>query len=160
MALECRVVEAPARAPKVFLSGAIDEHSTLDDVFAKVTKAVGGSLVMNLQGIIRINSLGIRGWIPLMSSLTKGRQVSVEALSYPLVLQANNVANLLAAAQIVSCMAPYFCSLCEANRMVLITADELRGGDGTVPAKACGDCGTPMEFDELDDYFSCLRRAA
>jgi hypothetical protein len=153
MALECRVVRDGERA---YLSGAIDEHTRLTEVFAELARLPGDSLVLDLQGVIRINSLGIRGWIPLITQLTAVRRVVVEGLSYPFVIQANNVYNLLASARVASCMAPYFCRTCEANRMVLVMGSEVH--PNMIPVKICHECGTPMEFDELENYFSFLRR--
>jgi hypothetical protein len=157
MALECRVVHGSGpQGDRAYLSGAIDEHTRLNDVFAQLTKIPGEALILDLQGVIRINSIGIRGWIPLITQLTSVRRVTVEGLSYPFVIQANNVYNLLAGARVHSVMAPYFCRLCEANRMVLVTGEEVQ--PSIVPAKACMECGNQMEFDELENYFAFLRR--
>ena len=156
MAIECRVVQAPA-PPHVYLSGAIDEHTDLDKVFADLQQVRPDPLILNLEGILRINSIGLRHWIPLVSQLSKSRTVVVEALSYPFVIQANNVANLLAGVEIRSCVAPYYCSLCEMNRTIVVSAEEIRAGE-LAPPKDCPECGTEMEFDELEDYFAFLRR--
>lgn len=152
MTLECRVVKS-----EVFLTGSIDEHSSLEKVFAQLAKTRDDPLVVNLQGVLRINSIGVRRWIPLMAALAKSRRVTVSALSYPLVMQANMLVNLMAGAKVVSCMAPYFCGMCQANRMVLVAAHEVRRNE-PAPSRGCPECGQPMEFDELDNYFAFFSR--
>jgi hypothetical protein len=154
--LKCRIVAAPP--PKqVHLAGAIDEHSDVTSAFSQMEALDGASLVLNLEGVIRINSIGLRQWIPLLARLCKARSVVVEGVSYPFVLQANNVSNVFSSAQVKSCVAPYYCSMCEASRTVLVQSDEVRVRDEP-PEKKCPDCGAPMEFDELEDYFAFLRR--
>ena len=157
MSLQCRVVAREPGPPQAYLSGSIDENAALDKVFAELAAAAAGGMTVFMQGISRINSIGVRNWVQEIDRFTKNRQIRIEGLSYPLSMQANNVANLMGAAEVVSCMAPYFCGLCEANRMVLVTRADV-AGTPLAPAKACGDCGSPMEFDEVDEYFSFLRR--
>jgi uncharacterized CHY-type Zn-finger protein len=55
--------------------------------------------------------------------------------------------------QIRSCMAPYFCSQCQDNQTVRVTATEVAMSRFAPPAKQCGRCKSTMEFDELDGYF-------
>jgi hypothetical protein len=156
MSLACRVVPSPP-PPKAYLTGAIDERADLQATFDQLTTLPEGPLVVNLEGILRINSIGLRKWIPLLAALSKSRKLVVEALSYPMVLQANSIANLLPDVRVVSCIAPYYCSLCEATRSTLVRTEEVLAAQ-LVPAKACPDCNSPMEFDELDEYFNFLRR--
>lgn len=157
MSLQCRVVEKSPGAPHAYLTGALDEHAPLETIFADLGRARGEALVVHMQGIIRVNSIGVRKWVREMLALSKGRQVTVSGISYPLAMQANNVANLMGTATVSSCMAPYFCAMCEANRMVEVTRDDL-AATPVAPVKTCGDCGSPMEFDEVDEYFTFLRR--
>lgn len=157
MPLQCRIVQKP-EGPQAYLSGALDEHAAVDKIFADLTATSDRSLVIYMQGVIRANSIGIRNWIQAMTAFTRTRTVTVEGLSYPLAMQANNVANLMGGAAVGSCMAPYFCAMCEANRTVLVTRADV--GDSPVPpVKTCSDCGSPMEFDEVDEYFWFLRRS-
>ena len=156
MSLECRVVQAPP-PPHVYLTGAIDEHTDLDRVFAHLYELRADPLILNLEGVIRINSIGLRHWIPLLSRLSSARAVLVEGLSYPFVLQANNVANLLGGVKVRSCVAPYYCTMCEQNHTIVVTTEEIAKTE-LPPTKACPQCASPMEFDELDDYFDFLRR--
>ena len=153
MGLESRVSMS-----EVFLMGSIDEHAPLEEQFRILDQTPGDPLIVNLQGILRINSIGVRRWIPFITRLGQTRRVRVEAMSYPLVMQANMLMNLMAGVRIASCMAPYFCATCEANRMILVTAEEV-APHRPPPPRSCPECGTPMEFDELDNYFGFLSRS-
>ncbi|MCC6747876.1 MAG: hypothetical protein IT371_09480 [Deltaproteobacteria bacterium] len=137
----------------LIVAGAIDERADLERLFSNLD----GRVVMNLKGIERLNSLGIHRWVPLMDELTGRAKVELEALSVPLVTQATVVANLLGTARLTSCMAPYFCPLCQDGRMILVTVEDLRAAGGTSPHKSCPECNGPMELDELDSYLTLLR---
>jgi hypothetical protein len=59
--------------------------------------------------------------------------------------------------QLRSCMAPYYCARCNDNVTLPVTADEVARSGETAPAKSCTKCQSPMEFDELDGYFSFFK---
>jgi hypothetical protein len=157
MSLQCRVVAKDPGSPQAYLSGAIDENAPLEKIFADLAAAAPARMTVFMQGINRVNSIGVRNWVREITDFTRNRPVRIEGLSYPLAMQANSVANLMGSAEIASCMAPYFCSLCEANRMVLVTRADC-DASAAPPAKACADCGSAMEFDEVDEYVYFLRR--
>jgi hypothetical protein len=136
----------------VFLAGAIDEHSDFDGVFRDLDR----DATFNLEGIDRINSMGIRNWIASISRFTKQYKARIEALSYPVVMQAHCVANLFASARVRSCMAPYYCPACKANQMVVVSVDEIPECPTEPPERRCSRCDALMEFDELDSYFRFL----
>jgi len=138
---------------RVYLTGSIDESSDLDSAF----DGIEGRCVVSLEGIERINSMGIHRWIPTITKLAEEHEVVVERLSYPVALQANVVANLFGGAAVASCVAPYFCNTCQEDRTAVVGADEVRATDGGAPDKSCDVCNEPMEFDELDNYFLFLR---
>jgi hypothetical protein len=138
---------------RVYLSGSIDESADLDGALA----SAGRGAIINLEGIERINSMGIHRWIPVVAKLAEEHGIIFEHLSYPVALQANVVANLFGGAKVLSCIAPYFCNTCQDDRTVVVTSEEVQASAGTAPAKRCETCDDPMEFDELDTYFLFLR---
>jgi len=138
----------------VTLSGAMDEESDLKSIFAELQ----GPTTFDLGGIERVNSMGIHLWIPLITELSNAHDVLIERIAYPMVLQANTVANLFGKARVTSCFAPYFSPAVHENFMVEVKADEVK--DGTAPVKLCPESGEEMEFDELDSYFYFLQRQA
>jgi hypothetical protein len=151
--LSSKIEQTDDGAVRVCLSGSIDESSDLDGAFA----GVEGRCIVDLEGVERINSMGIHRWIPVIARLAKENEVVVERLSYPVALQANVVANLFGGAPVRSCLAPYFCNTCQDDRTAVVTAEEVAGADGAAPEKRCDVCSDPMEFDELDTYFLFLR---
>lgn len=154
MPLEVQVVRSGEKPPRYVLKGQIDERTQVD----KLVGTLDQGAVLDLTGVERINSAGLLIWVRWINKATDGRGISVEGISYPMAVQANQLLDLFGSAQIVSCLAPYYCPRCNAARTVVVTADEVRGGV-QVPTRACATCGTPMQFDELDDYFQFLRPA-
>jgi hypothetical protein len=140
-------------AQLVSLIGAIDENADLDALFARLN----GDVILNLRKIERVNSMGVHRWVPLVSRFTAKQPLLIDEISYALVQNANAVANLFGAAQVRSCMAPYYCGRCNDNATVVVTFDEVdRCGSGP-PPKSCARCNSAMEFDELDGYFAFFR---
>jgi hypothetical protein len=137
----------------VTLSGSIDENSDLAAVFAGMTT----DSVMNLQQVERVNSMGVHRWIPLVTQFTQQHRLVIEEISYALVQNANVVANLFGAAQLQSCMAPYYCARCKDNCTVKVTAAEVASAGQLPPPKICPSCEQVMEFDELDGYFAFFK---
>jgi hypothetical protein len=138
---------------KLALSGIIAEDADLESIFA----GLSGDIALNLRDIERINSMGVRRWIPALAAASASRKIWLDDLSYPMVIQANCIFDLLSHAVVRSCMAPYYCAPCNRQEMSSVAAAEIRA-KGTAPARTCSQCGGPLEFDELDGYFNFLRR--
>ena len=134
----------------VWLAGSIDENADIQGVFAKLTE----DTVINMQHVERVNSMGVHRWIPIVTRYSSQHRVVIDEISYAMVQNANVVANLFGSAVVGSCMAPYFCGRCKDNRTVTVTHDEVLGSGYTPPVKQCTHCGSAMEFDELDGYFT------
>ena len=136
----------------VALTGAIDENTDLQALFAGFT----GDIVLNLQNVERVNSMGVHRWIPIVTRFSSQHLLVIEQISYALVQNANVVRNMFGSARVRSCMAPYFCAKCKNNCTMTVTDDEMAEAE-TPPLKHCGQCGSEMEFDELDGYFSFFK---
>ncbi len=138
------------------LAGAIDE------TFTGFEPTSASQVVMELSGLSRITSYGVRQWI-------RGRdQLAAKHLYYlncpPFFIdQLNMVLNFGGHGQVITAFAPYSCSACRSEEWALIDVmakcDELAGG--AAPAQACPKCQAPMEMDELPEtYFGFARSAA
>ncbi len=138
---------------RLVLSGAIDENSDLENVFARIT----GNAVINMRAVDRINSMGVHYWIPLVVRTSAHHRLVFEEISYAMVQNAVAVANMFGTAELSSCMAPYSCATCKGNFTVTVTRDEVIASSPEAPVKRCARCQTPMEFDELDGYFSFFK---
>jgi serine/threonine-protein kinase len=137
------------------LSGAIDE------TFTGFDPSGAAHIVMELGGLTRITSYGVRQWI-------RGRdQLGARQLYYvncpPFFIdQLNMVMNFGGHGQVVTAFAPFTCSGCKAEQWTLIDVlarhDELAGG--AVPDEKCPKCAATMEMDELPEtYFGFVKAA-
>lgn len=152
-ALRSSVETKPDGSTLIVLSGAIDENSVLESVFARVT----GKAVVNMRGVERINSMGVHNWIPLVQQASQQHPLAIDEISYAMVQNAVAVANMFGTADVRSCMAPYFCSRCKDHRMVTVSRDDVEASGDQPPVKLCPKCAAPMDFDELDNYFSFFK---
>ena len=132
------------------LAGSLDEEADIASVFQEID----GDVVIDLSKVRRLNSLGVHRWITALNALSDRVSVRIECCSYPVALQASYVANLFGNASVVSTLAPFFCSDCGYNEMVLLKANEV--ANGSPPDKQCPSCQAKLQFDELDTYLQFL----
>ena len=135
---------------RITLTGVIDDLVDLPPLFGNLPKKVA----IDLRGIERINSIGVRNWVELMGKVSADREITIEAVSYPIVMQAICVRRFFGGAKVRSCMAPYFCPKCRRLDNVVVWREEVVNGPAE---KKCGSCSEPMYFDELDQYFSIFQ---
>src|SRR4051794_24492840 len=143
----------------VKLSGVIDEDNELNTLADKLG---GGTAVIDVSEIERINSCGVRDWVNWLSKAEKGgaKIVMVEC-SPAIVAQINLVNNFTGNGLVKSFFAPYFCPNCDLEKVLLV---ETRDMAGSTPFKApscrCDECDGPMDFDDMEEsYFAFLGNA-
>ena len=156
MTLKLRAERKDGALPRLFLSGSIDEHSPIEEVLGSIRV----DAVLDLSLIERINSMGLMIWLKWIGILTANHRISIEIISYPLAIYAAQLVDLFGSAKARSCLAPYYCPSCKTNRELPVSAEEVRLTKGEPPPKKCPQCGTAMDFDELDQYFSFLNEPA
>ena len=152
-ALRSTFENAPDGWLRVTLSGALDESADLAGLFARVDR----DCVINLRDVERVNSMGVHNWLVCMTRTPPRHRLAIEEVSYGLVQNAIAVANFFGNADVRSCMAPYACARCDRHVMMSVLRDEVLALGGQPPAKQCTKCGSPMEFEEIDGYFSFFR---
>lgn len=132
----------------VRLSGTIDESF---DPQALLAEAKGQKVILNLAGISRLTSFGVREWTNAMRDLcSRIESVFFVEVSPAIVTQLNLVANFAGGAQVLSVHAPFYC---DCGFETVVTMD-LREGTAAIPAIQCSQCKKQMEFDEdPDSYF-------
>jgi anti-anti-sigma regulatory factor len=136
---ECRLV----------FRGQLDEHSDFRLLLPQVPKKV----TLDLEGIERINSSGVRQWIDFVDELRlAGVDFVLDRCSLAVVAQLNMVVNFGGKAPVLSLFAPYHCESCDEERLRWLKvhsgiAMEL---SQTFP---CPVCSTPMELDDLPARF-------
>lgn len=135
------------------LSGVIDEHADL----TFLGRLSGPQVTMNLRGIRRINSYGVRAWLEQIRKVPAG--VAIEFVEVPpqIVDQINMVHGFIGGGRISSFYVPYTCEKCEAYEERLVQTDQCRKQED-LPKAQCAACGAIMEVDDVEEqYLQILR---
>jgi hypothetical protein len=140
---------------QVRLSGVIDEHADL----SFLSSLVGPKVVMNLRGVRRINSYGVRHWMEHIRKVPPSVQMEVIEIPPPIVDQVNMVHGFMGRGKVVSFYVPYTCGNCEEYREQLVTSSEVRAKKA-LPEVKCPACDSVMEVDDVEEqYLQILRDA-
>ena len=135
----------------VALVGILDENADL-----RPLAELRGEVAIDLSGVKRISSTGVREWIDLMRALDGQCRVALVACSPASVTQLNLIANFRGQALVESFIAPYECGVCGAEREVLLdanaTARRLRPAP-SLPTLPCSACGEQMELAEIPERY-------
>jgi hypothetical protein len=140
----------------VSLSGAIDEDASF------VPLELGGAtaVVLDLEKVTAINSVGIREWIKWIKLIPSSANISLRKCPKIIVDQINMVAGFLpAGATIESFFVPYYSDGSGSEKMVLFqNGKEFSNGQlGTLP-EVKDDSGEVMEMDVIEaKYFKFLK---
>ncbi|MEZ4363522.1 MAG: hypothetical protein R3B48_25325 [Kofleriaceae bacterium] len=118
------------------------------------------TLLLDLGGVKKISSFGIREWVDFITAACKqaGAVVLIEC-GPKVVDQLNMVANFAGSGRVYSFYAPYRCDYCDAEHRVLMTADRDHETVRSMkpPTRPCPTCKDAMYFDEdPTSYFSYL----
>lgn len=139
-------VEETDRGLRVGISGAITE--TFDG--SRVLETARGPVDLDLGGIERINSSGVREWLRFIQALTRDRPVRLHNCAVLLVQQFNMISNMSGGATICSIMLPYHCDDCESDAELRL---DLTSGSGLTEEVDCPNCGGTMFFDDFPDFY-------
>jgi hypothetical protein len=139
----------------VELYGDFDETADLRELAGSLQ----GAVALDLGGIRRINSAGVREWIEFVRNLPEVTELRLVGCSKVSVAQLNIIDNFRGPARVESFWAPYCCQWCGNEREILLEAKQATGVRPrlpTAPPVVCA-CGQVMELDELPDrYFLFL----
>lgn len=138
-------------------------NGTIDESFEgkKIARSIQAeTLVLDLGGVKKISSFGIREWVDFAS--TAGKQVKQMVLiecAPKVVDQLNMVANFAAGGRVFSFYAPFRCDYCDSEQRVLLEVSKdfeaikaMKLADRPCPA-----CKESMYFDEDgSSFFSYL----
>ena len=139
---------------RLTLNGCIDEYADL----SVIRSVEEGALVLDLSGVRRINSIGVREWILSMMTIPPEVAVFWERVSVPMVSQLGMIANFHGHSRIRSFYAPYFCSSCRADQARLLsTSEDFRDEAQSPPPQECEHCERVLEFDDVEsDYLQAV----
>lgn len=141
------------------VTGVIDEDNSLAGSLKKIE---GRTVVIDLSGVERINSCGVRDWVNWLNDLdARGKKVVLVRCSPCIVNQINLVNNFVGQGMVKSFFAPYFCPSCDLEQLKLLQIEDFAGMDRPRAPQARGDAcqqaQCQMEFDDLEDaYFAFL----
>jgi eukaryotic-like serine/threonine-protein kinase len=143
----------------ITVTGSVDEHFGGFGVLGDCQVAV-----IDVTGIERISSFGVRQWIAAMTGLPKSITDTYLLGCQPwFVDQLNMVLNFGGTAKILSVIAPYVCPAChaEAALPIDVLAERVNLARGEVPHRKCQKCEASLELDETpESYFSFLSKYA
>lgn len=142
-------------AGTINLKGEITETANFEALLA----VMDGSIEIDLSGITRINSTGVREWIHFARKAGEVvDHLTFTRCSIAIVQQLNMIANFAGSGTVTTVMAPFFCPACDTDSNELI--DVTKGPVDVDNLKVdCPSCGADMEFDDLpDEYFSFTRQ--
>jgi len=142
----------------VTLVGDIAEDAGLFDLIP----ALGGSVVLDLGGIRRINSAGVREWVNFIRDThPRTDHLALSNCSPAIVMQMNMISNFRGNAEVTSFYAPLVCPACdrEQDELIEATPDIVNNLPDRIPDFTCTQCQTVLELDDIPErYFAFLKR--
>jgi hypothetical protein len=116
-----------------------------------------GTVAIDLGGIERITSFGVREWLAMLGAMQDVRRLFLLRCSEAVVNQLSMIRKFSGNGQIVSFFAPYLCSGCgeqfERGFDCESEAEQIR--TGAVPEAPCAHCGAQGAFDDdARSYFA------
>jgi anti-anti-sigma regulatory factor len=139
------------------LKGNITEDSHIESVASELKPVV----VIDLQGVARINSYGIRQWVNVMKEIKqKTKQLIFHRAPAPFVEQFNMISNFGGGGVVYSFALPFFCENCDQENSQLYELPNGVSPSSTpkLPTAKCPKCSKPMVFNDMEDeYFYFLQ---
>ena len=122
--------------------------------------AAADTLVLDLGGVVKISSFGIREWVDFVTTAGKHTRSMILVECAPKVVdQLNMVANFAGSGRVFSFYAPFRCDYCDAEHRVLLQIDRDHEAIKAMKLaeRPCLSCKESMYFDEDGaTYFSYL----
>lgn len=138
-------------------AGTIDESFEGKKLGATVA---GDTLVLDLGGVRKISSFGIREWVDFATTASKQVRSMVLIECAPKVVdQLNMVANFAGGGRVFSFYAPFRCDYCDSEHRVLLQVDKDHETIKSMKLaeRPCPSCKEGMYFDEDGaTYFSYI----
>lgn len=136
----------------VFLSGSIDEDSD----FSAMEQLSNQKVVLDLEGVLFINSCGIREWIKYQEQLDIKIQLIYRKCPQVIVEQMNIVKGFVRTGGIIeSFYAPYYDEANDTEVKELIKPSDVKDNKAPVVKNQSGD---ELEFDDIEaQYFNFLK---
>jgi hypothetical protein len=127
---------------------------TIDEAFGgkKLGQTVAGEvLVLDLGGVKKISSFGIREWVDFVGAAARQVRSMILIECAPKVVdQLNMVANFTGGGRVFSFYAPFRCDYCDSEHRVLLQVDRDHEAIRAMKLaeRPCPSCSESMYFDE------------
>ncbi|MCC6622726.1 MAG: hypothetical protein IT385_15805 [Deltaproteobacteria bacterium] len=138
------------------LDGIVDEHNALSHWLAQVGD--GDVLLVDMGGVKRLNSVGVRDWVLWLRALRpKWRTIVLFDCPPAVMNEVNFVRNFAEGAHITTFQVPLFCTRCQKEESRLVDALDLKRRGGALPPFRCerADCLNALDDDE-ESYLAFL----
>ncbi len=147
------VVTTASGITRIEVAGVVDERADLEPVAG----APGTRIEIDLGGVRRINSYGVRQWLGAMRRLQRP-EVKMTFVRCPAVIvdQVTMVHGVLGGAEVLSVLAPRMCEGCDEHAEQLVELTTMRAAGGKLPGMDCPRCGKPMELDDVEYKYELL----
>jgi hypothetical protein len=134
------------------LVGVIDESADLSFL-----EKLAGPTRLNMRGVRRINSYGVRAWIEAVRRVPD--VVGLELIECPpsVIDQVNMVAGFTGRGRVVSFLAPMICESCGHEKEQLFQTEDYRR-EHRLPDVRCPRCGAAMQVDDLEEQYLLFAR--
>lgn len=136
------------------IAGVMDERFDRNQV-RSLTEGTSGAVVIDLDGVVRITSFGVREWMGFIDDISH-RSVYLARTRPSFAAQFNMIAGFGGSAKLVSLYAPYVCNACdhEFDAPIDLREDHETVAQLAAPARSCPKCGEDdTELDDLPDAF-------
>lgn len=141
-------IETRAGGSILFLSGVIDENADLAPI-----SGITADTEINMKGVRRINSFGVRAWIDAVRKIPASATVTFVECPPPVIDQCNMVNGFLGAGVLKSFYAPMTCEECDEQLDQLFETATCRENGGKLPSTPCPRCSRDMEVDDLEEQY-------
>lgn len=134
----------------VTIAGVVDENADM-----RALATLTGRVELDLSGVRRFNSVGVRTWVDALRALSARAQVLYVACSSSVVNQVNMISGFLGGGRIVSFYGAMRCESCDSEVDHLFDRVECEDG---LPPVSCAKCGRELELDEPEDQYLLFLR--
>lgn len=147
-------IQGAGGTTKVLLAGSLDETANFAELLTELAKS--RTIRLDVSGVSRINSSGVREWINFIRAIPGASAVELEKCTPTLVSQLNVIHKFAGEAKILSVYAPFVCPRCNSEETVLFDVTGDRAALALSSVK-CKSCRAAMELDDHEEsYFAFL----
>ena len=127
------------------------------------TVANAKAIVIDVTGLTRMTSFGVRQWIKALESLPRSADIYLMGCPTFFVDQLNMVLSFGGSCKVLTVTAPFTCTACssESSELIDIAAERATLLQNQLAPRPCAKCGEPLELDEtVESYFGFVRKYA